>query len=122
MIRVYSLRSQVAELHDEQELLGARPEFGAQTREAPTITTSNVGTVIGAMLAEIEKLFDDPQKAADALTLLMDLAQCPSSSSSSLGKAELPAQVHPRLGEGGAKSTRDLANVEHVLPVTPSAS
>ena len=72
---VYSLKSQIAELHVERELLGARPEFGAQAGEVPKVTTSNVGAVIGALFVEIEKLFDNPHKAADALKLLTDLAK-----------------------------------------------
>lgn len=72
---MYSLKSQIAELHVEQELLGTRPKFVAQAAEVVEVTTRNVGAVIGALFVEIENLFDNPHKAADALKLLTDLAK-----------------------------------------------
>ena len=75
IIHVCSLTSQIGRLRAEQELLRARPDFGAQAGDGPTVTTKNVGMVIGAMFVEIEQLFDNPQKAADALKLLKDLAK-----------------------------------------------
>lgn len=68
-----SLKSDNADL--EEKLLSASKELVVQAEEVPKVTTNNISTVIDAIYAEIEKLFDNPDKAAEALKLLTELTK-----------------------------------------------